>query len=226
MTYVYAIADLHGRLDLLELALAEIEKREPGVVIFLGDYIDRGPNPAGVINRLIAGPTESGWKWVCLKGNHEDIMCQARADKRKIPWWLQNGGGATLLSYGQREGQKAKPREYVPLDHIIWIEGLPMIVMDEHRVFVHGGVSHTLKIGEQTEATLLWKLYHAAHDDFDIAYEGLHVVHGHHQFADGPKLYANRTALDCGAYYTNRLVVGVFDDDEDGGPVETIEVTT
>lgn len=224
--FVYAIADLHGRLDLLELALAEIEKREPGTVVFLGDYIDRGPNPSGVIERLISGPTVPGWRWVCLKGNHEDIMRRAYHDKININWWLQNGGGATLLSYGQEVGQRAEPAKYVPKVHIEWIESLPLWHNESYRFFVHGGFNHRASPFEQHEETLLWKLYNFGDDDFDLPYFGFHVVHGHRQFENGPKLYEHRTDLDCGAFYTDRLVVGVFDDDKDGGPVEIIEVTT
>lgn len=220
MTKTYVIADLHGRIDLLEMALAKIEQNAPGAVVFTGDYIDRGPNSAQILDRLIAGPTVSGWKWICLKGNHEDIMLQARANPAKVGWWLSNGGGQTLLSYGQSAGEMANPRVFVPQAHIDWINALPLTHVDGWRVYVHAGLDHSLPLSKQVEETLIWKLYRAG-DSAD--FHGRHVVHGHHQFEDGPVLYAGRADLDTGAFYSGRLVVGVFDDDTPGGPIDLIE---
>ena len=107
MSKTYAIADLHGRLDLLEMALAQIANQAelPATLVTLGDYVDRGPDSRKVIARLMG---YEGWRLICLKGNHEDIMWQTC--RRKVPdcgWWLDNGGGATLISYGQNEGDQA-----------------------------------------------------------------------------------------------------------------------
>src|SRR5436190_9079023 len=104
MIGTYAIDDLHGRFDLLEMALAKIADHAevPGTVITLGDYVDRGPE------QLIAGLDNEGWRLICLKGNHEDIMWQTcRGIVPECDWWLTNGGGATLISYGQNEGDEA-----------------------------------------------------------------------------------------------------------------------
>ena len=76
MSKTYAIADLHGRLDLLEMALARITERAklPATLVTLGDYIDRGPDSRQIIERLMGGLGRNGWRLICLKGNHEDIM--------------------------------------------------------------------------------------------------------------------------------------------------------
>ncbi|MFG1479841.1 metallophosphoesterase [Xanthobacter sp. V4C-4] len=102
MSLTFAIADLHGRADLLEAALAAIEARvASGTVVFLGDDVDRGPKSKQVIARLVAGPSQ-GWEWVCLRGNHEEMMlraltgCEAVFIERKL--WMSNGGDATLRS--------------------------------------------------------------------------------------------------------------------------------
>jgi serine/threonine protein phosphatase 1 len=78
MSKTYAIADLHGRLDLLEIALGKIADHAdlPGTVVTLGDYVDRGPHSRQVIERLMGGLGREGWRLICLKGNHEDIMWQ------------------------------------------------------------------------------------------------------------------------------------------------------
>ena len=215
----YVIPDLHGRFDLLELALAKIEADKPGTVVFTGDYVDRGPQSRQVIERLIAGSAIPGWKWVCLKGNHEDMMRQAFSKSAKLDWWLGNGGGATLLSYGQRVDQVADP-SIIPQEHIDWIKGLPLYHVDNHRLYVHAGVDPDLSPDGQTEHTLTWKRYSAGDAG---GFGPLHIVHGHDPFEDGPKLFAGRTDLGTGAFYTGRLVAGVFDDEIPGGPIDLIE---
>ena len=107
MAKTFAIADLHGRDDLLRGALAAIHEygdRQPGTIVTMGDYIDRGPESRQIIERLMAG-LDGGWKLVCLRGNHEDIMLASlRAPGLINQWWVPNGGGQTLASYGVSEG--------------------------------------------------------------------------------------------------------------------------
>lgn len=222
MTKTYAIADLHGRLDLLDAALQAIASTEPEenyTVVFLGDYVDRGPMSRGIIERLMEGPKGEA-TWVCLQGNHENIMLQSLADRTKIQWWIENGGNTTLLSYGHSLHGRYTP-QIVPQEHVDWLRGLPLFHKDEHRVYVHAGVDSRHSLAGQYRKTLQWKLY----DEHDHeGYYTKHVVHGHHQFADGPKLYKSRTNLDTCAWHTGRLVVGVFDDRKAGGPIDFIEV--
>jgi len=219
MSRTYAIADLHGRYDLLDAALAKIEAREPGKVVFLGDYVDRGPQSRRIIERLMAGPP-AGWRWVCLQGNHEAMMLACISDPSEIRWWIGNGGGQTLISYGHPTRGKADV-SVVPVEHLRWLRDLPMLHYDLHRVFVHAGVDPTRGLDDQIEARLQWFLYP---DGLDMGHGDRHVVHGHHQFEDGPILLKNRSDLDVFAWRTGRIVVGVFDDEKPGGPVEIIEV--
>jgi serine/threonine protein phosphatase 1 len=93
--------------------------------------------------------------------------------------------------------------------------------VDKDRVYVHAGVDSRVALDEQDPQNLIWKIY----DDRDDGGHGQrHVVHGHHQHADGPILKKNRTDLDTFAWYTGRLVVGIFDDHKPGGPIDFIEV--
>jgi hypothetical protein len=103
MSETYAIADLHGRFDLLEMALARIAERaeSPATLVTLGDYVDRGPDSCKIIERLMAGVGRDSWRLICLKGNHEDIMWQTCRRLPDVDWWLTNGGTAMLISYGQ-----------------------------------------------------------------------------------------------------------------------------
>ena len=213
MALTFAIPDLHGRYDLLEGALAAIQARATsGTIVFLGDYVDRGPGAADILERLMAGPPE-GWRWVCLKGNHEAMMALALRDPERLDWWLENGGDTTINSYEGRHEAVAR--------HLEWIEALLSIHVDAHRVYVHAGVEDAVPLDRQSDNTLLWKRYPGE------AVEGhgaRHVVHGHDPHPDGPVRLAGRSALDCLAWRTGRLAVGVFDDEKAGGPVEVLDV--
>jgi serine/threonine protein phosphatase 1 len=223
MSKTYAIADLHGRYDLLEMALAKIagHAEQPATLVTLGDYVDRGSNSRQVIGRLMDGLGHEGWRLICLKGNHEDIMWQTCLGiVPDCDWWLTNGGGATLISYGQTVRDEADVT-VVPDGHLRWIERLPLMHIDKHRIFVHAGIDPNFSLDEQDPQDVIWKIY----DDYDNSGHGQrHVVHGHEQQANGPILKKNRTNLDTFAWYTGRLAIGVFDDDTPGGPLEILEI--
>jgi serine/threonine protein phosphatase 1 len=235
MSFTYAIGDLHGRYDLLHKALDDIVFHaggdNPGTIVTLGDYVDRGPQSRQIIERLMAGLRQDGhwrgWKLICLKGNHEDIMWQCCRVPSLIGWWLDNGGDATLLSYGQHMSERANP-SVIPVEHLSWADSLLVMHVDTHRVYVHAGVMPGAALEEQASfidvhgnQKVLWKRY----DDNDEGFHGdRHVVHGHTPHADGPVRKTGRTNLDTYAFRTGRLVVGVFDDSIPGGPIDLIEV--
>lgn len=213
----YAIGDLHGRYDLLTAVLEWIERhsgsRGSAQVIFLGDYIDRGPNSRSVIERLMRGPSRAADAYVCLMGNHEEMLLHAlQGSDDAIEHWLRNGGEATLQSYGRA----------VDRDHLAWIEARPLHHEDRHRFFVHAGANPRRPLAQQTAFDMLWirEPFLSTSHDF-----GKHVVHGHTIATGGPELGRFRSNLDVGAYRTGRLCVAVFDPALPGGPVETAIVT-
>ena len=210
MAKTYVIADLHGRLDLLEAALARIEEHTPGKVVFTGDFIDGGPQSRGVVARLIAGPGD-GWEWVFVRGNHEDMLLDCYSGKN-LSWWLKHGGRETIDSYSGE----------IDPAHIEWMRSLPRLYSDKHRVYVHAGVDECYDLDQQPAGLTQWYRYSKGDND---GYRGMHVVHGHTPRRKGPELLAHRTNLDTNALSTGRLVVGVFDDEKAGGPIEVIEVT-
>lgn len=217
----FAVADLHGRYDLLVGALARIEARAVGgTVVFLGDYVDRGPQSCQILETLMAGPPTPAWRWVCLKGNHDAMMAETCSGRHPLDHWLDNGGGATLVSYGQSIGDPADPG-VVPEGHIAFLEALPLQHADAHRVYVHAAVDPLRPLDDQDPEILLW--YRYAPGDWR-GHGDRHVVHGHHPFADGPHSFGDRTGLDTLAWQTGRLVVGVFDDARPGAPIELLEV--
>ena len=220
MSKTFVIADIHGRHDLLVAAIERIEQasHSGGTIVFTGDYVDRGPASRQVIETLMEGPKASGWTWIFLRGNHEEIMLAGCLGV--LQWWLPNGGGATLMSYGQNVGE-AVDVSVVPSSHLEWMRGLRVMYTDGMRLFVHAGVQKGVPLTEQDEQKNTWMLYP---DGDHEGYSHLHVVHGHHQHEDGPLLFEGRSNFDTLAWYTGRLVVGVFDDDVPGGPVSTIEI--
>jgi serine/threonine protein phosphatase 1 len=216
MNLTYVIPDIHGRDDLLSEGLAAIRAHsggDAGVIVMIGDYVDKGPASRQVIERLLPGVAE-GWNLVALKGNHDAMMVGALRDSSKMASWIEKGGDAALASYG---GDVAA----VPPSHLAWLDGLPLMHVDRHRIYVHAGVDPALPLDQQSEATLLWKRYPKG---FSGGHGERHVVHGHDNFPEGPLLHEGRTNLDALAWRTGRLVIGVFDDDRPGGPVDFIVV--
>lgn len=223
MSKTYVIADLHGRYDLLENAVLEIYERTSSsddrtTIVTLGDYIDRGPQSKDVIAFLMRAQADSAaaleprYRFICLKGNHEDMMVETITKPLDAGWWVGNGGAQTLVSYGGT----------VPPEHLAWAKNLPMLHFDQHRVYVHAGCSHNRPLDEQPEQYLLW---YRPIDGEDFGHGDRHVIHGHTPNPNGPERYKNRTNLDTLAWRTGRLVVAVFDDDLPGPPIEFIEVT-
>jgi serine/threonine protein phosphatase 1 len=216
MSLTYVIPDIHGRDDLLGRALTEIAVRsggEAGIIVTIGDYVDKGPDSRQVIDRLLSGVAE-GWRLITLKGNHDVMMEQALRDPARMASWMEKGGDAALASYGGDV-------DAVPQAHIAWLDRLQLMHVDAHRVYVHAGVDPEVPLDRQEEVTLLWKRYPKG---YPSGFGELHVVHGHDNDPDGPLLYEGRTNLDTAAWRTGRLTVGVFDGDKAGGPVDFIVI--
>jgi serine/threonine protein phosphatase 1 len=216
MSKTFVIPDLHGRLDLLRDGLAEIAARSEGetdTVVTIGDYVDKGPESKGVIDRLLSGAGDR-FELVILKGNHDAMMVDALRDHSKMADWLAKGGDTAIASYG---GDPV----HVPQSHVDWLDQLRLFYVDSHRLYVHAGVDPGTPLELQRKETLLWKRYPKGHPE---GFGHLHVVHGHDNDPDGPLLYEGRTNLDTLAWRTGRLMIGVFDGDRPGGPIDFIVV--
>lgn len=216
---VYAIGDPHGcaaRLAALHRMIAEDAARRPVtqqdgrmLVVHLGDYVDRGPDSAGVL-ALLRGPCPiPGGDWVHLAGNHEQMMLAALdpdAEDEVVGFWLDNGGGATLASYG------ADPRDRrswgaVPDGDLDLLRGLPDSLALGGYLFVHAGVRPDLPLDRQDPMDLAW-----IREPFLSWRGGLGavVVHGHTP-ARGPEVLAHRIGLDTGAVYGGPLTCAVLE---------------
>lgn len=222
---VYAVGDIHGRLDLLQGAIDEIEraaapaKSEVKVTaIFLGDYIDRGPAARGVIDRLIAFRDAKPCEIVFLRGNHEQFLLDMIDGRAEGTAWLDYGGVETLASYGvawpppigprdvKRLGEKL--REALPPAHLHFLRETQLHVERGDYVFVHAGLRPERLLSEQSDADMLWFRYY--NDDEPM--HGKTVVHGHTPRAR-PVAGRWRIGIDTEAYDSGALTVARFDGD-------------
>src|SRR6202167_2352617 len=214
---VCAVGDIHGSLAKLRALVDRCEKFAAGApltFVFLGDYIDRGPDSAGVVRYLMELQALRGEGLIALKGNHEagvldvcDRVCPADV-------WLSQGGEATLRSYGVARAQD------LPETVLSWFRSLPLSYDDGRRFFVHAGVNPQLPLEAQDERDLIWirEPFLSARRDY-----GRLIVHGHTPLASGePDLRANRLNLDTGAVFGGPLTAVLF---ADGGtePVSFIQ---
>jgi serine/threonine protein phosphatase 1 len=207
MSLTYAIGDIHGCLDKLRSLMLRCEMhadgRPPGFV-FVGDYIDRGPQSCAVIDCLIDLKARHGDRVVALMGNHEALALAAVDGSGPVQLWLAQGGLATLESYGV-----AEPRE-LPRAHVDWLRGLPLSHDDGRRFFVHAGVNPGTSLEAQDGFDLLWirEPFLSHRGDY-----GRLIVHGHTPLMNGvPDLRGNRLNLDTGAVFGGPLTAAVFDD--------------
>lgn len=219
MSLTYTIGDIHGCLSQLQ-RLVEICERDGGAqkikFVFIGDYIDRGPDSRSVVDFLIDLQTWSPDEIICLRGNHEDLLLSTIEDETNEPNWLRNGGTATLYSY-RVTGPIQLPRQ-----HIEWFRSLPTFHDDGKRFFVHAGVHPERPLDQQHERDLLWirEPFLSSSKNF-----GRLIVHGHTPLPDGvPDQRPNRLNIDTGAVYGRALTAAVFTA-ETLKPVKFLSVT-
>lgn len=219
---VYAIGDIHGRSDLLDRQHALIEadfaaNRTPVVhLVYLGDYVDRGPDSCGVLERIAEGPSDFVKKTLLL-GNHEEMLLRFLEDPSVGPTWRQLGGLETLLSYGVDVGRVLNETGYaglsqcfnekLPSHHRALFAQLKMSTIIGDYFFCHAGVRPCIPLEQQRQQDLVWirEKFLAATEDF-----GKVVVHGHSP-TDQPDFRANRINIDTGAYATGRLTCLVLE---------------
>jgi len=212
---VYIVGDIHGRLDLLLDVQRRIDEdkarlvRGRAVEVYLGDYIDRGPDPAGVVSRLIDRARSANTLF--LRGNHEQLLLDFLDGKNCLDEWLAVGANATMLSYGLARGSSSRL-----LAGVIIRPKLAQAIPREHRRFyqktrswirlggylaVHAGIRPGVPLKEQKPGDLLGIRQRFLRFDGDF---GFIVVHGHTPVM-APELLPNRINIDTGAFATNLL---------------------
>ncbi len=222
---VYALGDVHGRLDALRAAhrLIAADGGQDARIIPLGDLIDRGPDSPGVIDHLMNGQAQ-GRDWQVVKGNHDNKLPRFIED----PGWIdpgpstentwtgdqRNGAAETLAAYGIRDAYDRPLEEIhaealtkIPRDHVQWLDGLvPNILHPAGYLFVHAGIRPGVDLAAQSRVDMMWirKPFLESHAD-----HGALVVHGHTAIKRATH-YGNRLNLDSGAGY--------------GGPISAVRL--
>lgn len=225
---IYAVGDIHGRLDLLTDIEAQIARdlaSDPAalpLICYLGDYVDRGPHSAGVIDRL---SSPAAIDRIFLMGNHEDRMLRVMEDgPAHGPGWAAYGARQTLESYGiafpaapeDWAALSAGLRRAMPETHRAFLGGLRLSWRWRQYFFAHAGVDPDRALDAQSDRDLMWIREPFLQSDRDF---GAIVVHGH-SIHPTPQLRANRIGIDTGAYRSGILTAVAL---EEGRPPRLLQ---
>ncbi len=214
---IYAIGDVHGCLDLLDRLLDGIADdagsfdADRQILVFVGDYVDRGPDSAGVIERISAA-LPPGFEAICLKGNHEAMMLDFLQYPAEFGLWRHNGGEATIVSYGVDPRSFADDetgaaacrdalQEAMPVHHLRFLETLQLSAMFGGYFFAHAGVMPGVPLERQQPKHLMWVRHAFLNSSEDF---GKVVVHGHTP-RESPQISFNRIGIDTGVLLYGRL---------------------
>jgi serine/threonine protein phosphatase 1 len=223
---IYAIGDIHGCLAELQQAEARIaadvqRTGRPGLVVLLGDYVDRGPSSFQVIDHL-QKPSELGLRRLALCGNHDDIFSKFITEPELYTDWLALGGEQTLMSYGIDFAHLSATRksrfddlkdllaQVIPAAHKEFLANLPICFKVGRIVFVHAGLRPRVSLIDQQDEDLMW-----IREPFLSQGPGqpLLVIHGHTP-QPSPDAGPGRIGIDTGAYYSGKLTVLKIDGDQ------------
>jgi len=211
---VYAVGDVHGcvaKLDAIHARIAEDARAAPEpnrLIVYLGDYVDRGPDSRGAIDRVLVPPIPATMVHLC--GNHEAMMLEVLdhpGDEAALALWLRNGGAATLTSYGISDEDPPETWAVrLPSAHLAFLRGLARSHRAGGYLFAHAGIRPGVALEAQDEHDLLWIREPFLHSTAD---HGAVVVHGHTPERT-PVIRRNRIGLDTGAVYGGPLTAAVF----------------
>lgn len=211
---IYAVGDVHGCFDAMLAAEERIRwdirlAGEPALIVYLGDYVDRGPASAAVLEHL-ATDRADGLQRITLCGNHDDAFLKFLRDPATNIYWLgpNFGGAATLSSYGidveeAMWGQRASLGRMIPTTHADLLADLPILLEAGRYLYVHAGIMPEVPLQEQRDEDLLW-----IREPFLTEGPGLPltVVHGHTP-VDEPEFGPARIGIDTACFSTGRLTV-------------------
>ena len=198
---IFAIGDVHGCRDKLVRLLGKIPADfERDTIVFIGDYIDRGPDSKGVVD-VVLDLMKKCPNVICLKGNHEDLFINYLSGANEVQF-IYNGGGTTLRSYGV---ESYDPLSLSP-EHRRFFESLKMYYLTPDYLFVHAGIRPTVPLEAQRDHDLLWireEFIYATHDLDQL------IVFGHTPFKE-PKVLPTKSrpdkiGIDTGAVYGHQL---------------------
>jgi len=201
MKTIYAIGDIHGQLEMLTALINKINPQPTDILIFLGDYIDRGLDPKGVIDYLLE--LAKTQECIFLKGNHEDMMLQSLAgDSRYHEMWIQNGGDKTISSYGSESE--------ILLLHGNFFKNLKLYYETDKYIFVHAGINQSKPLNQQSELDLLW-----IRDEFIDKPAGIDkkIIFGHTHYSE-PLVMPDKIGIDTSAAWGGPLTAILLPDEK------------
>ncbi len=225
---VYAVGDVHGRLDALQPLIRAIADdleatppAETAMLVFLGDYVDRGPDSKGVVDLVLKMRSTPGLEVRALKGNHEEALLQFLDQPSFGATWMEHGGGQTLLSYGVTPPPTrtdndawARVRDQfaadLPAEHRAFYESLELILDAGDYAFVHAGVRPGVAWDQQAERDLLWIRQEFLQEKGPF---GKVIVHGHTPMEE-PQMMRHRLGIDTGCYATGVLTAVRLQDED------------
>lgn len=213
---LYAIGDVHGRLDLLKALEAQIFADGAALVgekwiVMLGDLIDRGPASAQVLDH-VQMPVPAGWRRICLCGNHDHAMVMAMQDMAMFEQWLSFGGIETLASYGldpkalagaehRWTRLQALLESHIPAEHIQFLRTRPIMLQLPGYVFVHAGLRPGVPLDQQTDHDLMWIRPNRTSGEASFPFT---IVHGHTP-TESVDVSSRSINLDTGAFASGIL---------------------
>jgi serine/threonine protein phosphatase 1 len=221
---LFAIGDIHGRHDLLDALLKGISRHVAAappadiILVFLGDYVDRGPASQAVIERLCGLERKTGWRCVFLRGNHDQAVLEFLKDPSHYSAWRGYGAAETLVSYGVMPPRFESASDFdrawddfsrkFPPHHLEFLAGLKYFHIEDDYLFVHAGIRPGIALADQTPEDMMWirEIFLSHRGRFEKM-----VVHGHTP-APAPVMLPNRICVDTGAHATGRLTALVLED--------------
>ena len=209
----YCFPDIHGCNEVLQKALTFVYKENPdgGKIIFLGDYIDRGPDNYGVLQTVMNPP--ENWEFICLLGNHEEMFIDSYIHRTEF----YDKKAARDIAGFEQDDLVSYEHVYQGMDKSIieWMYGLKLVHIEDKNVFAHAFYDDTKKPEDQVSHDVVWTRM----DDwmkFPNDKQSLYLTHGHTPRKHGPIKSPNRTNLDCGAVSYGRLVIAEYYKDIQG----------
>jgi serine/threonine protein phosphatase 1 len=201
MGKIFAIGDIHGCISQLDKLMAQIDiDAGEDTLVFVGDYIDRGPDPKGVIDAIL-DMRKNIRNVVCLAGNHEDMFLNYCLDRRDEDLYMSNGGMRTLASYGlSPEGTEEL---ILPESHREFFTNLRTYHETDDYIFVHAGLRPGVPLDRQDREDLLWIRFEFINSPYDF---GKTIIYGHTPISlRKPLIDNNKICIDTGAVYGGKL---------------------
>lgn len=202
MKRLIAVGDIHGQLDMLRLLLDKVQPTPEDKFIFVGDYIDRGPDSKGVVNFLL--DFKRHFNVVCLRGNHEDMLLaflNLDPNAHYGEAYLYNGGEYTVRSYAGQNATFSDLKNAIPETHLEFFKQLKYYHIEEGFLFVHAGIVPGVPIEQQRPVDLIW-----IREEFLYSPTGIDkvVVFGHTPLKT-PLITDDKIGIDTGAGYNMRI---------------------